>query len=732
MITTSNENNIKRHGVQCEGSFNIKTTGKAFRILSDGLYSDKITAIIRELSCNAYDAHVQAGKADVPFLVQLPNTFEHVFKVKDSGVGLSHDNVINLYTTYFESTKNDSNDFVGCLGLGSKSPFCYISSFNIISNFNGEKRQYNAFINEHDVPTIALMSESETNEENGFEISFNVKSCDYNEFKIKAQKVYKYFKTKPIISGVDNFETEKISYVLKGEKWGLRDDNSSQDYARANAIMGNVCYPISSFISNNESNDNQSNINKLVALPIDIFFDIGELEVAASRENISYNKHSINSINIIFQKLIKEINENVHSAINVCETLWDARITISHLMKDKYRSLKNIIADENFKWGDVTIEGFSNIVNIPIDLYNDIYVTRFSKKDRRCRFSYSTTLTISQEEVKYLYCDNSSMFLWKDIPVNSVKRCKKILNENSNIKYVYLVSARAKEIMGKFENKTEQEKLENKNSFEEFLGTKIKPVSSIEIDKTKYPTVGVNQAKNCSQFLVYDHYKTNISTPSILWEPIKIDLKKDSDTHIYVALDRYCVDFEKSFDYIKRHKNTLMLINEKHNIEIVGVKQKSVVDIKNKSNWISLQEYVRNKLIEYVNKHDISNTISNMEKIRELNKNQIAKELLDIYSKNYTKFDIKNKKSPIGILLFKTKIIKRILKNKFIKNIDEISIEVKKYNIELKPKKMVDLTNAVDDVLNHYPLIKALNYNIKRYEKEIIHYINAVDMSNHV
>ena len=27
-----------------------------------------------------------------------------------------------LYTTYGASNKNDSNDFTGCLGLGSKSP----------------------------------------------------------------------------------------------------------------------------------------------------------------------------------------------------------------------------------------------------------------------------------------------------------------------------------------------------------------------------------------------------------------------------------------------------------------------------------------------------------------------------------------------------------------------------------------------------------------------------------
>ena len=45
-------------------AFTIRTSAKAFKVLSDNLYSDKITAVIRELSCNAYDSHVQAGKKD--------------------------------------------------------------------------------------------------------------------------------------------------------------------------------------------------------------------------------------------------------------------------------------------------------------------------------------------------------------------------------------------------------------------------------------------------------------------------------------------------------------------------------------------------------------------------------------------------------------------------------------------------------------------------------------------
>ena len=48
-------------GVQGTNGFTIAQTSKMFKILSDSLYSDKIQAIIRELSTNANDAHISAG-----------------------------------------------------------------------------------------------------------------------------------------------------------------------------------------------------------------------------------------------------------------------------------------------------------------------------------------------------------------------------------------------------------------------------------------------------------------------------------------------------------------------------------------------------------------------------------------------------------------------------------------------------------------------------------------------
>src|SRR5208282_3082230 len=99
-------------------------------------------------SCNAWDAHVMAGKGDLSFEIHLPTDFEPVFRITDYGTGLSHEDVMNLYCTYFATNKNDSNDVVGAMGLGSESPFCYTQSqddsqgFTVVSRFQGVKRIY--------------------------------------------------------------------------------------------------------------------------------------------------------------------------------------------------------------------------------------------------------------------------------------------------------------------------------------------------------------------------------------------------------------------------------------------------------------------------------------------------------------------------------------------------------------------------------------------------------------
>ena len=110
--------NVVSNTLKNTTQYSIKASAKAFKILSDGLYSDKIAAPIRELSTNAYDAHVAKGNTNTPFDVHLPSVAEPWFAIRDYGIGMSKHELQTTYTTYFDSNKTHSNDFVGCMGLG--------------------------------------------------------------------------------------------------------------------------------------------------------------------------------------------------------------------------------------------------------------------------------------------------------------------------------------------------------------------------------------------------------------------------------------------------------------------------------------------------------------------------------------------------------------------------------------------------------------------------------------
>jgi len=71
-----------------EKKFNIIANDKMFKILSSKIYANKILAPIRELSTNAYDAHVECGKKEIPFEVHVPSSKEKYFSVRDFGKGL--------------------------------------------------------------------------------------------------------------------------------------------------------------------------------------------------------------------------------------------------------------------------------------------------------------------------------------------------------------------------------------------------------------------------------------------------------------------------------------------------------------------------------------------------------------------------------------------------------------------------------------------------------------------
>lgn len=335
-------------------TFAIKSSATAFNILSSKLYNDKITAIIRELSCNAWDSHVEAGKPNTPFEINLPTYIDPVFRVKDFGVGMSDEQVLELYCTYFASSKDTRNDLIGAMGLGSKSPFCYTDGFDVVSVYGGVKRTYNAHLSEEGTPEAICTSESATVEPNGVEISFPVDPKDFDEFENKAKRVLEFFEPTPKVN-LPDFTVEKREYTVRGENWGIRKEMQSDTHqyvygsgaykwetnggTKARAIMGNVPYSIGN-IDESKLSASQKNI---LRMPVDLFFNIGELEVSASRESLSNTKHTITNILARLDEVEKHLISEMRNKVESCENLWQAKLLIWNWTHSGDASMKHIV-----------------------------------------------------------------------------------------------------------------------------------------------------------------------------------------------------------------------------------------------------------------------------------------------------------------------------------------------------------------------------------------------------
>ena len=327
--------NIERGGTGTETNFQIKTTAKAFDILSSGLYTNPILAVVRELSCNAFDAHVAAGNTDTPFEIHLPNDIEPWFHVKDFGIGLSDEDVTGLYTTYFESTKSDSNDYIGALGLGSKSPFSYTTSFMVTSRFEGYRRTYTVFINEQGVPTITKMGEIATDEPNGIEVKLTVKPEDFRSFKEHVAESLRFFPTKPTVVGVVDFKfVEPPATQLESKDWAIHV--RTYEHHDMLAVQGNVAYKLS-----RHNLDLSPEVEQVLAHgQLVMFFEIGELEVAASREEIRYDDRSVKALNDRLLDVSAEVRANVEARCKKIpsKNFWEYSIAVTKMSEDAFGS----------------------------------------------------------------------------------------------------------------------------------------------------------------------------------------------------------------------------------------------------------------------------------------------------------------------------------------------------------------------------------------------------------
>ena len=438
----------RTNGTLVKGSFSMDESPEAFEILSDGLYPNKIKAVVRELSTNAVESHITkhkqlTGQKITPevietlpqFEIHLPTTMEPHFSIRDFGTGLSHDDLMNMYTTYFRSTKRDTNDVGGCLGLGSKSPFAYSDNFSVVSIHNGRKTCYNLTI-DNGYPTPSFFANEdgspvseETSEPAGMLITIPCKSTDEYEWESEAQIIYKYFRIKPKFIGKQVL-IDSPEYIVEGTGWGIRE----RDHKGPRAIMGSIAYPISrsSIKCWDNSNKTDANLESLLRADIDLYFPLGVLKITPSREALGYKPSTQKNIKAKLTSVYDELKKQVLTSFDECKSLWETRCLANELFymgNAALRSVDNVFQVADIKWNGKEIGSRDINLKKHRGTVHRFYVKSYYSSEDKCHH---------QRDFAYLTANPEITFIEADLNVGNFARARHAVKSKKYVEAVVL------------------------------------------------------------------------------------------------------------------------------------------------------------------------------------------------------------------------------------------------------------------------------------------------------
>jgi anti-sigma regulatory factor (Ser/Thr protein kinase) len=127
---------------------------KLSQLLITQQYANPLTAALREIISNAYDANNEVAPG---LAVDITIEKDRVV-IRDHGPGLSDEQMHGLYTHIGESTKEDNANAIGAYGVGRLAPLAFSKQFYIRSFHGGYETLYLCNLNEYHIPELTVWS----------------------------------------------------------------------------------------------------------------------------------------------------------------------------------------------------------------------------------------------------------------------------------------------------------------------------------------------------------------------------------------------------------------------------------------------------------------------------------------------------------------------------------------------------------------------------------------------
>lgn len=307
-------------------------------ILTQKIYTDPYV-FPRELMANAIDS---GGIAEL----LLPDSLSPQWEVEDHGAGMSHEFMMTNYTKIFHSTKRKDNNNIGGFGHGRLSPLAYTDSYTVRSRFVGAEGvimegNYVVYRGPNKVPQITCVSMTKSKvAQTGVRVVVPVATKDIAVFLKKTQYFAQYLKpTPPGVKAVTyKFESPGVGGVRVMDDTYRGDENGG-----VRIIIGGVPYPA------------PPNIYGRNDLCVDLFFNVGDLEVTLSRDAINATADAVKLIDARLKQLVKDFQVGFEAELNKLKTTYE-----------KYRYFEEYSTKAGYSFCSYFLQGMKQVTELPI------------------------------------------------------------------------------------------------------------------------------------------------------------------------------------------------------------------------------------------------------------------------------------------------------------------------------------------------------------------------------
>ncbi len=155
------------------------------RILSDSMYKNKLISL-QEIPANSRDGivrRIELGDKDFkPEIVIKYDSTSKELSIKDNGVGMEKEHIVNVYRVYGHSDKRNETSSVGMFGIGSKSPFALVDEYEVSTISMQTHKRLSFIVAKRGI--IITEDEIPTDEECGTTVKFTIPKT-YSSYDIK-------------------------------------------------------------------------------------------------------------------------------------------------------------------------------------------------------------------------------------------------------------------------------------------------------------------------------------------------------------------------------------------------------------------------------------------------------------------------------------------------------------------------------------------------------------------